>query len=115
MRREQSLVGGDDMLAVGDGFHYQLACDPIATNQLDDDINVRVINDLKRITDHLHLWPTDRLCARCVEIRDHRDFNRPASAPADFFLVALQYRECSGTHGAYAHQADFDWFHLQCF
>ena len=39
---EQRLVGGDHVLAVGDGLQHQFLGDAVAADQLDDDVDLRV-------------------------------------------------------------------------
>ena len=46
---QESLIGGDDVLAASDGRQYQISCGFITADQLDDDIDVRVFDDLQRI------------------------------------------------------------------
>ena len=41
VHRQQRLVGGDHVLAGGDGLQHQLLRDAVAADQLDDDVDVR--------------------------------------------------------------------------
>src|SRR5476649_1508491 len=49
MHGQQRLVGGDDMLAVGDGLQHQFARQLVAADQLHDDVDVRVVDDLEGV------------------------------------------------------------------
>ena len=46
---DQRLVGGHDMLAVGDRFHHQLIGHVIATDQFDQHIDLGVARDLEDV------------------------------------------------------------------
>ncbi|MCY1356691.1 hypothetical protein D9M69_431510 [compost metagenome] len=46
---DQRLVGGDHVLAVLDGFEDQLAGLGVATDQLDDDVDFRVVDQLENV------------------------------------------------------------------
>ena len=50
MQRNQSLISRDNMFTVRDRLHNQVLRDIGATNQLDQDINIRVICDLEDIS-----------------------------------------------------------------
>jgi hypothetical protein len=58
MHGQQRLVGGDHVLAGGNGFHHQRAGDAVAADQLDDDVDVGVGDDGARVADHLTSGPT---------------------------------------------------------
>ena len=55
MDRQQRLVGSDHVLARRNGLHHQFACDAVAADQFDHDIDRRVGNHSPRIRNHLHL------------------------------------------------------------
>ena len=108
---QQRLVGGDHMLARGNGFQHQLLGQRVATNQLDHDVDVGVADDLAGIGHHLGLVAHDLLRQRGVAARHHGDLNATASTAFDFFLVALQHVENTAAHGAQAHHAYLYRFH----
>ena len=47
MLREQRLVRGDDVLAVGDRLQDQVLRDSGAADQLDDDVDIRIVDDFR--------------------------------------------------------------------
>jgi hypothetical protein len=53
MHGQQRLVGGDHMLAVGDGLHHHFLGHAIAADQFDDDIDFRVIDHGEGVIGHL--------------------------------------------------------------
>ena len=57
MHGEQRLVGGDDMLAVGDRLHHHFLGDTIAADQLDDDFDIGVVDDTEKVVGHLQAPP----------------------------------------------------------
>jgi hypothetical protein len=106
--REQRLVCRHDVLARRDRLHHQRAGDAVAADQLDDDVDVRVRDDLARIVDDLSRVAHDALGARRVEVRDHRDADATPGAALDLLLVALQHVERAAADSADAEQADLD-------
>ena len=65
----------------------------------------------ERVADDLDAGADDSLCAFDVAGRHHGDFDAAAGTAPDFFLVALEDVEGTGTDGADAQQACFDGFH----
>ncbi len=115
VQRHQRLVGGDDMLAVGNGLQHQFARQLVATDQLDNDVDVGMVHHGERVVDDLHALAGDRACALGIARGDHRHFDATAGAAADIFLVALEYVKGAGTNGADAQQANLNRFHKICF
>ena len=108
---QQGLVGGDHVLAGGNRLQHQRLGHAIAANQLDHDVDVRVGDDGTCVVDHLNLRTHHALGALHIQIGHHGNLNAPASAAADFVLVALQYVEHAAADGADAQQAYLDGFH----
>ncbi len=106
------LVRGHDVLAVLDGLENQVARDPGAADQLDDDVDVGSAHDLERVVgdDRRARRPLPRTFSRSLSatilIR-----MRAACAAADLFLVALQHREGAAAYGADAEQPHVDGSH----
>src|SRR6185503_1222639 len=98
------LVGGDHVLAGGDGFHHQLAGDAVAADQLDDDVDVGIGDDLAGVLDDLGGAADDGFRAGGVEVRHHGDFDAAAGAALDLGLVALEDVVDTAAYGAYAQQ-----------
>jgi hypothetical protein len=88
------------MLAVGNCLQYQVFRNAIAPDQLDHDVDVRMINHQIPIADNLALPVSQLLGARGVQVSHHRNLNLAAGAPGNFLLIALQYIECAGPDGA---------------
>ena len=52
--REERLVGGDDVLAMGDRVEHQRACRLDAADELADDVDVRIAHDDRGVVGELH-------------------------------------------------------------
>ncbi len=114
--REQRLVGGDHVLAVGDRRQDELAGARLAADQLDDDVDVRMRDQLRGIGHQLDALEAHR--ARLGEVaraRGHRDHDLAAGAARDLLAVAAQHLDGAAAHGAQAQQADADRFHAMGF
>ena len=111
VRGQQRLVGGDDVLAVGDGLQHQLFRDRIAADQLDHDVDVRIRYNFIRIGGDSHPFPRELARLLQVAIGDHANDDAAAGAARDFFLVAFEHGKRAAADGADAEQAYFDGFH----
>jgi len=111
VRREQRLVRGDHMLAVGDRLHHQFFRHAVAADQLDDDIHFGIAHHSERIIGHAARTAGDSLRQFHILVRHHGDADRTAGAARDLFRVALQHGEGAAADGAYAQQSYVDWFH----
>ena len=108
---EQSLVGGNYVLAGSNRFEHQLPGDAVATDEFDHDVDVRIGDDGARVVHHLHS-PTDHGSgALGVEVGDHRDLDPTTGAAFDFFLIAFKHFESAATDRADAEQAYLDGVH----
>ncbi len=91
MERDQRFVCCDDMLAVGDRLQDKLTRWFLASHQFDHDINVRVSNNINRVTGYPNplYWTVTNFAA--MPDRSGTDDN-PSPGPAtDFINIPLQY------------------------
>ncbi len=85
------------MLAVGDGLHHQRLGLVVAADQFDDDVDLGIVDDVEGIGHHRHQAAGALFRAFQIAGRDGHHFNAAAGAATDFFLVAAQHVECTGT------------------
>ena len=100
MHREQRLVGRHHVLAGGNRLQHQGARDAIAADQLDHDVDRRVVDHQPGIGDHLRPLANDGACTLGVEVGHHRDLDATPGAALDFLLVAMQHLEGAAADGA---------------
>ena len=106
---EQGLVGGDDMLAVGDRLQDEAARGLDAADQFHDDVDVRMLEHDAGICGEVHLRVAGELArALLCDIGDPSDADRAPRAPGDLFLVPAEH--CPG---AQAYRADAEESDLQ--
>ena len=98
MHCQQSLVGGHHMFARSNGFQHQRLGNSVATNQLNDDINIRIRKHCAGIIHHRNALTHDGSSALNIQIGHHRDFNSTPCASLNFRLIAFQHIECSGAY-----------------
>ena len=110
VRREQRLVRGDHMLAVGDRLHHQFLRDAVAADQLDDDIHFRIAHHRECIVGHAALAAGDFLRQLQILVRHDGDADRAPGAARDLFGVALQHGEGAAADRADTEEAYVDWF-----
>ena len=60
---QQGFVGGDDVLAVSDGVEHQMTRRRAAADSLDDDVDVRMANQRRRIGDQIDFATDDAVSA----------------------------------------------------
>ena len=89
--REQRLVGGDHMLAVGYRFQHQIAGDAAAADQLDHDIYIGVVHHFPGVGGDRCLARDQFPRARQVLVGDFGDANTAPCAPPYFLLVAREH------------------------
>ena len=111
VRGQQGLVGGDDVLAVGNRLHHQILGDTVPADQFDDDVDIGMRDHQIGVVDHHALTMGQLGCTRGIQVGHHRNFNTATGASHDFFLVALENVECAGADCADAKQTYFDGFH----
>ena len=109
---EQRLVGGDNVLAVGDGLEHEFLGYPIAADQLDDDVDVRIGHDLIGVPGDRDFAAGEFLRPLGVLVGHLRDDDAATGASRDFFLVAAQHFPDAAADRADAQQAYIDWFHI---
>jgi hypothetical protein len=108
---QQGLVGGHHVLAVVDRLQNEFPGDAVATDQLDDDVDLGVADDGKGVVGH-PAASTGKLPGPFqVLVGDDTDLNRTTGAAGDFFSVALEYRVGAATDGADPEKSNIDRFH----
>ena len=111
---EQRLVGGDNVLAVGDGFQHHVLGEGVAADQLDNDVDVRVGDDLVSVRRHFGLAAGDFFRPFDVLVGHLGNDDAATGAAGDFLLVARKYRPGAAAYGTDAKQAYVYWFHVLC-
>src|SRR5690606_24337120 len=102
----QRLVGGNDMLAVGNGLQDQFTRRGGATDQLDEDIDFRVSGAGKDVA---RPYDTIDITRRVVAARADMGKNDLApDAAGNFSGVALQHIDGTATDGTQPHDSDLD-------
>ena len=106
MRGDKRLVCSHHVLAIGDCLAHQMLGVSRATNQLDNNVYLRVIDDFLRVGHHRNAiqraspWFGQILGGYLM----HCD---PApGASGYFFAVIVQHSDRAGTHGAQAEYSD---------
>lgn len=111
MLGKQGLVGGDHVLAVVDRLQNQRLGDITTADQFDDDVDLGVTDDGKRVVDHAACSPGTLPRPFQIAVGDDTDLNRTTGATGDFFSVTLEYRVGAATDGADAEKSNVDRFH----
>jgi len=99
------------MFAVTQSTQHQLAREAGAADGLHDNVERRIVDQGKRVVADLNRIARDSPSPCDITHRDPGNFNAAAGAPANFFLIAVQYFEGTATHRAESQQTYFDWFH----
>ena len=108
MQGDQCLVGGHHMLAVGNRLQYQLAGRFVATNKLNNDVDIGIINNRKGI-----VADADGVYARetrgiIVTRSGLCNADATTGAPGDFLCITIQHIKRATTHCAEAQQANIN-------
>jgi hypothetical protein len=101
VQRDQGLVGGDHVLAVGDGPQHQLSGRGIAADQFDDDVHLGIIDDGEGIVADAPdlIQPLDG--GRVVTARRGMgDADLAPGAPGDLAGVAIEHGCGTAADGA---------------
>jgi len=101
------------VLAVGDGLHDHFLGHAVATDQLDDDIDFRIVDQRKRVIGHPGSTSRDLLGQFHILVGNCGDANRTTGATGDFFRIAIENGPGTTADGADADQANIDRFHLR--
>jgi len=112
MHGEQRLVGGDHVLAVGDGLHDHVLGHAVAADQLDDDVDFRVIDQREGVVGNPGGAAGDLFGGFDIAVGDGRDADRPAGAARDFLRVTVKNGPGATADGADADKANIDGFHI---
>ena len=112
---EQRLVGGDDVLAVGDRLQDERPRRLDTADQLDDDVDVRMRKDERRVIGQVDAGDAARQLAGAGQrlFRDPRDADRPTRAARDFLFVAAEHGPGAEPDRAEPEEADLQRFHLR--
>src|SRR5690606_32308663 len=109
---QQGLVGGDHVLAIGDGLEHQLARHGIAADQFDHDINIRVAHHGECIGLDGDIGADACASPRNVALADAGYGDAAARTAGDFFCVAFQNLVGTATDDAKAQEANAKRFDL---
>ena len=112
MQRDKRLVGGDDMLAVFQRGQHQFLGRAESADQLDDNVDVRVIDDLEGVGGQADA--VGRADAIAAEIAGGGGANLDVAAGAagDFAGIARQYPDGAAADRAESEYADIDGFQM---
>ena len=108
MQGDQRLVGRDHVLAVRDRLHDQFAGRRIAADQLDDDIDFRIVDHRKGVVTQLDsVQPLQTLgpVFACGRVGDQ---DLAPGSTRDLGGIPHQHIEGAAADGPQAQQADFD-------
>ena len=108
---EQSLVGGNHVLAIGDGRQHQLTSQIVTADQFDDDIDRRIGNNGECVVCYPASAAGNLADAFEVPVSDDVDADRPPGATGDFFGIARQHGVGTAADGANSEQSNVDSFH----
>ena len=118
VQRQQGLIRGDDVFAVGNRLQHQVLGNGVATDQFDDNVDLRVIHHLKRVRSHPRRITGNGFGPRNILVRDHGDADGAARPARNFLAVTLEYLERAATDSTGAQQSHIDRFHclpVSCF
>ncbi len=108
---QQSLVGGDHVLAVVDCLQNQRFGDITTTDQFDDDVDLRVADHGKGVIAHPAGATRELPNPFEILVGNDTDLNRTTRAAGDFLSVALEYRVSTATDSADPEKSNIDRFH----
>jgi hypothetical protein len=112
MHGEQRLVGGNDMLAIGDGLHDHFLGHAIAADQLDDDVDFRVIDQRKSVVGNSGSATGHQFGQLDIFVGHGSNLDRTSGAAGNFLRVALENSPGTTADGADADKANIDRFHF---
>ncbi len=108
---DQRLVGGHHVLAILDGLEHQVTRHGVATDQLDDNVDLRVARNVEHISGN---GGTGNLAVRVLRAHGNLcHFNTAPGTAGNLLGVALKYIEGSATDGPQPTDAYFDRFHCE--
>ena len=111
MHGDQCLVGGDHVLAILDGLEHQLLGNGVATDQLDDDIDFRVVDQFEDVGGDG--------CSAGIALRvgvtrgNLGNDNAPPGTAGNLLGITFEYIEGTATDGTQATDAYFHRFHAE--
>src|SRR5690606_17010919 len=110
MHGDQCLVGGHHVLAILDGLEHQLLGNGVATDELDDDIDFRVVDQLEDVGGDG--------CSAGIALRvgvtrgNLGNDNAPPGTAGNLLGITFEYIEGTATDGTQATDAHFHRFHV---
>ncbi len=106
--RQQRLVGGDDVLALGHRLEQEPLGRIVAPDQLDDDVDRGLVDDLAGVRGEDPGGQRDAAVGCEVEVRDLHQGERDAEALADHAGIGREDLGHASPDGAEPDQADCD-------
>jgi hypothetical protein len=112
VQREERLVRGDDVLAVAERPQHQILRHGVATDELDDDVDLRARDDTERIRNHARRPAGQPPGLLDVLVGDHRDADLASGAAADLLAIPREDVPGAAAHRADSEQPYVDWLHF---
>src|SRR5690606_37402842 len=109
---QQRLVGGDHMLALGDGLEDAVARQGLAAHQLDDDVDVRVSRQRHAVGGDGHVGTDQRTRLGDIAHGHGSDLDAAPRPPGDLAAVLGQHRPDTAAYDAQTPQTYTDRFHF---
>ena len=111
VKRDQGLVGGDHVLAVGDCPHHQIECGVDAADELHHDLDLGVVDHIGALVGQVdHLGGTDPGLGEVAHTGPH-DVDRTTRPSRDLLAVSREHVHGSAAHGAEPEESDLDRLH----
>ncbi len=113
MHGEQRLVGGNHVLAIGDGLHHHILGHAVAADQFDDDVDFRIIDQREGVVGHPGRTAGNLPGQFDIPVGHSRNAYRTTGAAGNFFCVAIENGPGTTADGADADKANIYGFHVQ--
>ena len=99
------------MLALGDCLEHEFACERVAADEFDHDVNGWIAYNLKRVGTDGHIRPQQLAGLGNIAYRNPGDFNVAPGTARDFPGIARQHLPGAAAHHAKTQQTYLDRFH----
>ena len=109
---KQRLVGGDDGFLVLESFENERFGDGRAADEFDDDLYIRIFNDIHGVRSQHAVRDFHAAIRRDVQIRNTCDDRREANPLADELRVFLDGFDDACADGSKTDDADVEFFHV---